>query len=48
MLYHESKFQKVTQNESIEELRYYTSVHKITDININKLIDDIEYEDLKK
>lgn len=46
ILNYENKSVRISKPESVEDRN--STVHKITDMNITKLIEDIEYEDLKK
>lgn len=48
ILNNEHKPLRFQRKESIEDSRHNSAVHKITDLNITKLIEDIEYENLKK
>jgi hypothetical protein len=45
---YEMKSLRQMRNESTDDSRPSSTVHKITDLNITKLIEDIEYENLKK
>lgn len=48
ILNYENKTHKFSFNESLDDSKLNLTVHKITDINITNLIEDLEYEDLKK
>lgn len=47
ILMHDNKY-PYSRNESMDYSTQSTTAHKITDLNIEKLIEDLEYDEIKK
>jgi hypothetical protein len=48
ILNYENKSHRYSKDSTADDSQRNSTAHKITDLNITKLIEDIEYEELKK